>query len=229
MDYSLKIKDWSPDDRPREKLLQKGNSAVSDAELLAILLGSGTRKHSAVDIAKQILSSCNHDLHELAHKSISDLTKVRGVGQARAITILAAIELGRRRRNTNMEEKPKITSSTDAFEIVKGDLTDAPNEIFLMLLLNRANRVTRKVFVSHGGVSGTVADPRLIFKQAVDGLATSIILAHNHPSGNLRASDADIILTNQLVNAGKLFHIQVLDHLIVAGQNYISFADKGML
>lgn len=229
MDYSLKIKSWSPEDRPREKLLQKGNLAVSDAELLAILLGSGTRKQSAVEIAKQILLLCDHDLHELARKTVNDLVKIRGVGQARAITILAAIELGRRRRNTGSKEKPKITNSIDAFELVKGDLTDAPHEIFLILLLNRANRVTRKVFVSHGGVSGTVADPRLIFKEAVDGLASGIILAHNHPSGNLRASEADVTLTNQLVEAGKLLQIQVLDHLIVAGQNYLSFADKGML
>jgi DNA repair protein RadC len=160
---------------------------------------------------------------------VNDLTRIKGIGEARAITIVAALELGRRRKNLEQESKPKITGSKDAFELLKADLMDLPHEEFWVILLNRANRVTRKHQVSQGGVAGTVADPKIIFKTALEELASGIILAHNHPSGNLTASQADLELTRKLKEGGKLLEIQVLDHLIIAGQKYFSFADEGML
>jgi len=225
----LKIKEWSPDDRPREKLLQKGRSALTDAELVAILLGSGTATTSAVDVAKNILAKADNSLHELARLSVKDLMKIRGIGAARAITVVAAMELGRRRSELDQDEKPKITCSRDVFELLKPTLMDVPHEEFWVLLLNRANRVIKSVQVSQGGVSGTVADPRIIFKSALEELASGIILAHNHPSGNLTASQADIQLTRKLKDGARLLDVQVLDHLILAGQKYYSFADEGLL
>lgn len=225
----LSIKSWSPDDRPREKLQLKGKSSLSDAELVAILLGSGTPALSAVDLAKKVLQTAGNNIHHLARLSIKDLMKIKGVGEVKAITIVAAFELGRRKKEYDTDEKPKITSSKDAYEILKRDLLDIQHEEFWVLLLNRANRVIRKHQVSQGGVSGTVADPKIIFKSALEELASGIILAHNHPSGNLTASQADIDLTRKLKDAGKLLEIQVLDHVIVAGQKYYSFADEGML
>jgi DNA repair protein RadC len=225
----LKIKEWSPDDRPREKLLQKGRSALTDAELVAILLGSGTATTSAVDVAKNILAKADNSLHELARLSVKDLMKIRGIGAARAITVVAAMELGRRRSELDQDEKPKITCSRDVFELLKPTLMDVPHEEFWVLLLNRANRVIKSMQVSQGGVSGTVADPRIIFKSALEELASGIILAHNHPSGNLTASQADIQLTRKLKDGARLLDVQVLDHLILAGQKYYSFADEGLL
>jgi DNA repair protein RadC len=225
----INIKNWAAEDRPREKLLLKGKSALSDAELIAILLGTGTTTLSAVDLAKNILQSAGNNLHELARLSIKDLTKIKGIGEAKAITIIAALELGRRRKELEQEEKPKIGSSRDAYEILKSELLDIPHEEFWILLLNRANRVIKKSQISQGGVAGTVADPKIIFKIALEELASGVILAHNHPSGNLNASQADIDLTKKLKEAGKLLEIQVLDHIIVAGQNYLSFADEGLL
>jgi DNA repair protein RadC len=225
----LNIKSWSPEDRPREKLQLKGRSSLSDAELIAILLGSGTSTLSAVDLAKKILQISGNNLHDLARQSINDLVKIKGIGEAKAITIIAALELGRRRKDYDANEKPKITGSKDAYELLRPDLQDIQHEEFWVLLLNRANRVIRKHQISQGGVSGTVADPKIIFKSALQELASGIILAHNHPSGNLTASQADIDLTRKLKEAGKLLDIQVLDHVIVAGQKYYSFADEGML
>ncbi|HEY4653072.1 MAG TPA: DNA repair protein RadC [Cyclobacteriaceae bacterium] len=225
----LRIKEWSPDDRPREKLLQKGRSALTDAELVAILLGSGTATTSAVDVAKNILAKADNSLHELARLSVKDLMKIRGIGAARAITVVAAMELGRRRSELDQDEKPKITCSRDVFELLKPTLMDVPHEEFWVLLLNRANRVIKSMQVSQGGVSGTVADPRIIFKSALEELASGIILAHNHPSGNLTASQADIQLTRKLKDGARLLDVQVLDHLILAGQKYYSFADEGLL
>ncbi len=223
------IKDWSPEDRPREKLLLKGTSALSDAELIAILLGTGTTTYSAVDVAKQLLQHVNNNLNELARLSAKDLMKIKGIGEAKAITIVAAIELGRRRKELEISDKPKITSSKDAFELLMGDLMDLPREEFWVLLLNRAHRVIKKKRVSEGGVSGTVADPKIIYKLALEELASGIIVAHNHPSGNLTASQSDIDLTRKLKEAGKVMEVQLLDHLIVAGKNYYSFADEGLL
>jgi len=226
---NLNIKSWSPEDRPREKLILKGKSALSDAELIAILLGSGTRALSAVDLAKKVLYPTGNNLHELARLTVKDLTKIPGIGQAKALTIVAALELGRRRKELDGREKTKVTGSKDAYDLIKADLLDISHEEFWILLLNRANRVIKKAQVSQGGVAGTVADPKIIFKLALDELASGIILAHNHPSGNLTASQADLDLTKKLKEAGKLLDIQVLDHLIVAGQKYFSFADEGLM
>jgi len=223
------IKSWAAEDRPREKLLLKGKSALSDAELIAILLGTGTTTLSAVDLAKQILQTSNYNLHELARISVKDLMKIKGIGEAKAITIAAALELGRRRKESEPDEKPRIASSADVFDNIKAELMDIPHEEFWVLLLNRANRITKKKQISLGGVAGTVADPKIIFKLALEELASGIILAHNHPSGNLTASLADIDLTKKLKEAGKLLDIQVLDHLIIAGKRYFSFADEGLL
>jgi DNA repair protein RadC len=225
----LNIKSWSPEDRPREKLIMKGTAALSDAELIAILLGSGSTTLSAVDLSKNILKGVNNNLHDLARLSVKDLMKFKGIGEAKAITIIAALELGRRRKEQDTEDKPKITASKDAYDLLKGHLLDLPHEEFWVLLLNRANRVMRKVQISQGGVAGTVADPKIIFKSALEELASGIIIAHNHPSGNLSASQADIDLTKKVREGGKLLEIQLLDHLIIAGQKYFSFADEGLL
>lgn len=225
----LNIKSWAAEDRPREKLLLKGKATLSDAELIAILLGTGTASLSAVDLAKNILQAVNNDLNELARLTVKDLMKIKGIGEAKAITIISALELGRRRKDFQVEEKPKIGGSADVFEILKADLLDIPHEAFWIVLLNRANRVIKKHQISQGGVAGTVADPKLIFKVAVEELASGIILAHNHPSGNLTASQADIDLTRKLKESGKLLDIQVLDHIIIAGKKYFSFADEGLM
>jgi DNA repair protein RadC len=225
----LNIKNWSPEDRPREKLLLKGTSALSDAELIAILLGTGTSTLSAVDVGKKLLQGVDHNLHDLAMLGVRDLMKVKGIGEAKAISIVAALELGRRRREVDSDEKIKIRSSKDAYEVIRPNLIDLTHEVFWVILVNRANRVMKTQKISQGGVAGTVADPKIIFKSALEELASGIIIAHNHPSGNLTASQADIDLTKKLKEGGRLLEIQVLDHLIVAGQKYFSFADEGLL
>jgi DNA repair protein RadC len=225
----LNIKSWAAEDRPREKLILKGKAVLSDAELIAILLGTGTASMSAVDVAKNILQVVNHDLNDLARLTVKDLTKIKGIGEAKAITIVSALELGRRRKDVTTEERPKITSSKDIYDLLKAELLDLHHEAFWIVLLNRANRVIRKHQISQGGVAGTVADPKIIFKIALEELASGVILAHNHPSGNLNASQADIDLTRKLKESGKLLEIQVLDHLIIAGKKYMSFADEGLM
>lgn len=225
----LGIKNWAEEDRPREKLLLKGKASLSEAELIAILLGSGTSSLSAVDLAKQILSTYSNNLNELARLGVKELTKFRGIGEAKAISIVAALELGRRRKETKVLRKPKITSSNDVFDLVKSDLLDLQHEEFWVLLLNRSNLVIKKHLISSGGVSGTVADPKMIFKHALGELASSIILIHNHPSGNLKPSQQDISLTKKMVEGGKLLEIPVLDHVIFTNESYFSFADEGML
>ncbi len=225
----LTIKSWSPEDRPREKLLSKGTSALSDAELIAILIGSGTARLSAVDVSKKVMQHVGNQLHELARLSVKDLMKIKGIGEAKAVTIIASLELGRRRKDIEELEKPKISASKDAFDQLAGDLSDLGHEEFWVLLLNRAHRVVKKKRISEGGVSGTVADPKIIFKMALEELASGIIVAHNHPSGNMTASQSDIDLTRKLKEAGKFLEVQLLDHLIVCGQKYFSFADEGML
>lgn len=225
----INIKNWSPEDRPREKMLLKGPFALSDSELVAILLGSGTATLSAVDLGKNILQVAGNNLNDLARLSINDLMKIKGIGEAKAITIIAALELGRRRKELDPDEKPKITCSHDAFQLLKSELMDIAHEEFWILLLNRANRVTRRHQISQGGVAGTVADPKIIFKLALEELASGIILAHNHPSGNLVASKADQDLTRKLKEGAKLLDIQILDHLIIAGKKYFSFADEGLI
>jgi DNA repair protein RadC len=225
----MNIKSWSPEDRPREKLLLKGTSALSDAELIAILLGSGTAKLSAVDVAKKVLAHVDNNLDSLARLTIKELMKAKGIGEAKAITIVAALELGRRRKDQSPDEKPKIDGSKSAAALIKGELMDLPHEEFWVLLLNRANRLMKKKRISEGGVSGTVADPKIIFKLAVDELASAIIVVHNHPSGNIKPSESDISLTKKIKEAGKLLDISLLDHLIIARDKYFSFADEGLI
>ena len=221
------ITQWAEDDRPREKLLLKGKAALSDAELLAILLGSGTVSLSAVDLAKQILSAANNNLHELAKLSLKDLMKFKGIGEAKAITIMSALELGRRRKESEPKKRDKITLSTDVYELMRPYLLDAHREEFWIVMLNRANEVLRTEKISEGGVSGTIADPKLIFKTALDHLASAIILVHNHPSGNLKPSQADLDLTKKLKQAGGFLEIAVLDHVIFTDHGYYSFVDEG--
>ncbi|GAB3324959.1 DNA repair protein RadC [Larkinella ripae] len=228
-DSSRKILSWAEEDRPREKLMLKGRAALSDAELIAILIGSGTRDLSAVDLSKIILQSVGNNLNELARLSVKDLSKFKGIGEAKAISIVAALELGRRRKEENRPERLRITGSRDAYEEIKPHLLDKPHEEFWILLLNRANEVIRPVQISSGGVSGTIADPKLIFKHALEQLASGLILVHNHPSGNLTASQADKDLTRRLKEAGRLLDIPVLDHLIFTDRSYLSFADEGIL
>jgi DNA repair protein RadC len=225
----LQIPQWAEDDRPREKLLLKGRSSLSDAELLAILLGTGTKALSAVDLAKQILQQADQNLNSLARLSITDLTRIKGVGKAKAISIVSALELGRRRKETQQSAKPRITCSADVVDIIKPDLLDLDHEEFWIIILNRANYALKKIQISRGGISGTVADPKLIFKSALEQSGSSIILIHNHPSGNLQPSQADINLTKNLKEAGKFMEIPVLDHIIVSDNCYFSFADEGLI
>lgn len=226
---SFSIKSWAEEDRPREKLLAKGRAALSDAELMAILLGSGTAKLSAVDVAKLILQAVENDLNALAKLSVKELMRHKGIGEAKAITIVAALELGRRRKEAAASQRTVITCSTDIYNTIRPNLQDLPHEEFWVVLLNRANVVMRKQPVSTGGVAGTVADPKLIFKHALEQLASSIILVHNHPSGNRNPSAADIALTRKLKEAGQFLDLPILDHLIYTDLGYYSFADEGML
>jgi DNA repair protein RadC len=223
------ILSWAEEDRPREKLMLKGRAALSDAELIAILIGSGTRELSAVDLSKLILHSVGNNLNELAKLSINDLMKFKGVGDAKAISIAAALELGRRRKESEVLKKAKIVSSGDAYQAIRPYLLDLSHEQFWVLLLNRANELIRPIQVSIGGVAGTVADPKIIFKSAIEYLASAIILVHNHPSGNLTPSQADLDLTKRVKEAGRLLDIPILDHLIFGDNGYYSFADKGIL
>ena len=223
------IQSWAEEDRPREKLMLKGKAALSEAELIAILINSGTVDLTAVDVAKIILKSVNHNLNDLAKLSIKDLSKFRGIGEAKAISIVAALELGRRRKEQDRPQRAKVTCSRDAYNEMIPHLIDKPHEEFWILLMNRANEILRPVQISTGGVSGTVADPKLIFKQAIEHLASSMILFHNHPSGNLMPSQADKDLTKKLRDSGRLLDIPVLDHLIFTDKAYFSFADEGIL
>jgi len=223
------IREWAESDRPREKLLLKGKSALSDAELIAILMGSGSKNESAVDLAKRILRESNDNLIELSKLGVKDLIKFKGVGEAKAISIIAAMELGKRRRGTEAIEKKKITSSRDVFEYFNSVFGDQTYEAFYILLLNRANRIIKEVQISEGGFSGTVADPKKIFKIALENNASSIILSHNHPSGNIQPSDADIKLTHKLKSAGEMLDLPVIDHIILGEEKYYSFADEGQL
>lgn len=225
----LSIKTWAEEDRPREKLLLKGRSALSEAELIAILISSGTRNKSAVDLSREILNTVSNNLNELAKLSVKDLSKFNGIGEAKAVSIAAALELGRRRREMGSVKRKKITSSSDVYELFAPRLEDLNHEEFWILLLNRANLVIGKYEISKGGVSGTVADSKIIFKTAIDNLASSIILCHNHPSGNLKPSKADLQLSEQLKKAGQLMEIPILDHLIVSEKGYLSMADEGLI
>ncbi|MBI9055350.1 MAG: DNA repair protein RadC [Bacteroidales bacterium] len=229
-DYtSLKIKDWALEDRPREKLLKKGISSLSDAEIIAILLGSGTRNESAVDLSKKVLKNANNNLNELGKLGIPDLTKIKGIGEAKAITIMAALELGRRRKMSEIINKKKITCSNDVFELFQPVIGDLPHEEFWILLLNRSNGIIEKFKISQGGIAGTVIDIKIILKNAIEKLASSIILCHNHPSGNKNPSSADDSITQKLKTGADLVDISVLDHIVIADTKYYSFADEGRM
>ncbi|NLN96518.1 MAG: DNA repair protein RadC [Bacteroidales bacterium] len=223
------IRFWAEDERPREKLALKGKMALSDAELLAILIGSGNKKESAVDLSKRILKSVNNNLIELSKTDIEGLLKFKGIGQAKALTIIAALELGRRRRAAEPLQKPGIRSSKDAYEIIQSLVGDSNYEQFWVLLLNRANKLIRSECISQGGIAGTVADPKRIYKLALEHNASFIILAHNHPSGNLNPSEEDIKVTRKMKQAGEALDIRVIDHIIAGENDYYSFADKGVL
>ena len=232
MNYLVKttIKNWNEDDRPREKLMMKGKSALTDAELIAILIGSGNTEESAVELSRRILSeAATGNITDLSRLSVADLMKFKGIGEAKAITIVAALELGRRRRDDIRTDKVKLSSSRNAYDFIRGSLMDLPYEEFWVLHLNRANFIIKKSMISRGGISGTIADTRLIFKSALENLSSAIILCHNHPSGNLQPSDSDIQLTKRMVETGKIMEIPVLDHLIVTENSYFSFADQGLL
>lgn len=226
---SLKITDWAVEDRPREKLAIKGTSSLSDAELLAILISSGTRDKSAVDLGRELLSLVNNNLNSLGKLSIADLKKIRGIGPARAVIIAAALELGRRRKLADIPEARQIKCSKDAAEIFQPILGDLSHEEFWILYLNRSNKVIEKMRLSHGGISGTVTDVRLVMKRAVECLASGIIVCHNHPSGNTNPSESDNKITRKIREAGNLMDIQLLDHLIVTEKDYYSYADNGMV
>lgn len=231
MDYPnhLNIKSWAEEDRPREKLSAKGLTALSDAELIAILIRSGSKEESAVELSKKILRAVGNNLNELGKMDIASIMSFKGIGSAKAISIVAAMELGRRRREGEIVRRRTITCSKDAYMEIADVLSDLPHEEFWVLMLNRANKIISKKNVSKGGVSGTIADAKLIFKAGIEKLASSIILCHNHPSGNLRPSEADIKLTNKLKEAGRNLDLPVLDHLIIGDNNYYSFADEGLL
>ncbi|QQX75399.1 MULTISPECIES: RadC family protein [Aequorivita] len=226
---SFSIKNWNEDDRPREKLLLKGRTALSDAELIAILIGSGSRNESAVSLSQRILASAGNNLNELGRLTIPELMKYKGIGEAKAICIAAAMELGRRRRAEEALERKKITSSNSVFEYVQPIIGELPHEEFWILYLNNSNKIIKSAQLSKGGITGTVVDVRLAFKEALQLGAVGIILAHNHPSGTLKPSQADIQLTRKLKTAGESLDIKVLDHLIITEKAYFSFADENML
>ena len=223
------IKSWAEEDRPREKMLAKGKEALSNAELIAILIGSGNSNESAVDLSRRILRDNNDNLIELSKLSINDLLKYKGIGEAKAVSIAAALELGRRRRFSEALEKPCIRNSQLAYECFYAHLSDLNHEQFWIMLLNNANKVIKLEKIGVGGMTGTTADPKKIFKSALENNATSIMLCHNHPSGNVIPSNADKQITNNLKKAGQFLEIKILDHIIIGNDNYFSFADEGIL
>ena len=226
---SFSIKNWSQDDQPREKLRDKGKSVLSDAELVAILIGSGNRDESAVALSKRILASANNNLLELGKLSLGQLMEFKGIGEAKAITIAAALELGRRRRSENALDRKKIKSSKSVFELMQPVIGDLSHEEFWIIYVNNSNKVIQKNQLSKGGITGTFVDIRLALKNALEVGATGIILAHNHPSGTLKPSEADKQLTKKLKTAGESLDIKVLDHLIITEKAYFSFADENLL
>ncbi|MDD3567243.1 MAG: DNA repair protein RadC [Bacteroidales bacterium] len=225
----LTIKEWAVDDRPREKMISKGVASLSDAELMAILIGSGTKNETAVAIAQRILSSANNNLNELGKFSLKDFTKTKGIGQAKGVTIMAALELGRRRKISEAINRKQITSSNDVIELFQPLLADLPHEEFWVLLLNRANRIIERVRISEGGFTATIVDIRKIMRTALDHQAIGIILCHNHPSGNNHPSDDDQRITQKLKQAASTLDISLLDHVIITDQKCFSFADNNLL
>ncbi|MEO6540964.1 MAG: DNA repair protein RadC [Ferruginibacter sp.] len=226
---STSIKNWAIDDRPREKLLAKGATALSNSELLAILLNNGSKNKSAVELAKEILKLGHDNLNELGKLSLHDFKQVKGIGQAKSIIIAAALELGRRRHGSEALEKTVIRSSRDIAQYLQATLKDHSYEVFAVVFLNRANKINHFEIISKGGITGTVADPRVILKKALEEDATSIVLCHNHPSGNLQPSRADEELTKKIKEAAGYFDIKIIDHIIVSEEGFYSFADEGIL
>jgi DNA repair protein RadC len=225
----LSIKSLAEDDRPREKFLLKGKSAVSDSELLAIIMGSGNREESAVELARRILNSVENNWHRLSHLSIKDLTKFKGIGEAKAISIATALEIGNRKSQQEVLERQQISSSKDAFEILQPHLSDLQTEEFWAIFLNHQNKILYKTCLFRGGIASSVADVRVIFKTALEHFSTQIIVAHNHPAGSLKPSKEDISITQKIKEAGKLLDIELLDHLILTQNNFFSFKDEGLL
>jgi len=225
----LNIKQWAAEDQPREKMILKGPSALSNSELIAILIGSGTKEESALSVAQNILGNSQNSLNVLGKKSIADLQKEKGIGEARAITIMAAMELGKRRKMEDAKEQKRITASKQAYEYLQPLLCDLLHEEFWIIYLNRSNAVIEHFNSSKGGPSGTIIDVRIIMKRGIELLASSIVLGHNHPSGNAKPSQADIDITKKIIEAGKLVDITVIDHIIVCEHSYFSFADEGLL
>ncbi|MNK13772.1 hypothetical protein D3C87_318640 [compost metagenome] len=220
---------WAEADRPREKLLLNGRRHLTDAELIAILIGSGNRDESAVDLSKRILGFYNNDLDALGKVSVKDLSKFKGIGEAKAIAIVAALELGRRRKEATGRDVVKVVTSTDAFAVLQPVFADLNHEEFWILILNQANYLIGKQLISKGGMAGTVADPKIIFKTALEHNAAYVILAHNHPSGSLRPSQQDINITKKMVEAGRMLDLHILDHLIVTDKLFYSFGDEGLI
>lgn len=226
---ALSIKNWALEDRPREKLLLKGTSSLSPAELLAILIGSGTRNESAVELAKKMLKAANNNINELAKFDIKQLTKFKGIGEAKAVTIAAALELGRRRKSEEILQRKTILSTIDSFEYFRSYLGDLAHEEFHYITLNNASLIIEHHRLSKGGLSGTTIDPRIILRQALMNNASKIILAHNHPSGSLKPSDSDILITKKIKEAAKIMDITLLDHLIITQDRFYSFAESNAL
>ncbi len=227
--HSIPIKQWAEDDRPREKLLRQGRRSLSDAELIAILIGSGSRNETAVELSRRLLKESDNDLNRLAKLTIPELCKFRGIGEAKAISIVAALELGRRRKETSGEERPIIHSSKDVFALMQQFYADLNHEEFWIVLLNNANRVISKQLVSRGGMGSTVVDVKIVFQLVLQHGATSLVLTHNHPSGSSKPSNEDLQLTRRIAQAGAMLDVRVLDHVIFTDQGYHSFADAGQL
>lgn len=225
----MSIKFLAEDDRPREKFLLKGKNSLSDSELLAIIMGSGNREETAVELARKILASVDNNWHQLSLLSIKDLMKFKGVGEVKAISIATALEIGRRRASEEVMEKPTISSSNSAYLVLKNHLSDLRTEEFWAIFLNQSNKIIHIAQLTQGGISQSIVDVRILFKTALEHFSTGIIIAHNHPSGNLKPSREDIEITQKVKEAGKLLTIQLLDHLIITQNSYFSFSDEGLL
>ncbi|AZA76347.1 JAB domain-containing protein [Chryseobacterium sp. G0186] len=225
----MSIKFLAEDDRPREKFLQKGKSSLSDSELLAIIMGSGNKEDSVIELAKKILASVNNNWHQLSLLSVKDLMKFKGIGEAKAISIITALEIGRRRAGQEIPERSIIGNSHDAYSILKNQLSDLRTEEFWAVFLNNGNKVIHISQLTQGGISQSIVDVRVLFKIALEHFSTGVIIAHNHPSGNLKPSQEDIHITQKIKEAGKVLSIQLLDHIIITQDSYFSFSDEGLL
>ncbi|SEM18313.1 DNA replication and repair protein RadC [bacterium A37T11] len=226
---NMSIKSWAEDDRPREKLLKQGRRSLTDAELIAILIGSGSRTESAVELGRRMLHAVDNNLNLLAKLSVPELCKFKGIGEAKAISIVAALELGRRRKEAPEEDRPVIHSSKDVYQLLKPMYADLNHEEFWILLVNNANKVLNKQLISRGGTGGTVVDVKIVFQLVIQHGATTVVLTHNHPSGSLRPSPEDVSITKRISQAGALLDIRVMDHVIFTDKGYYSFADAGQL